>query len=225
MQASFLASNQVCLEMDLSNPDVMVQSAKAMIDNSGKKLNFTPDQYQKLSQYIKTNMGMGMEMLQSLKPMALQGLLVSGSAGCNTPLSYEDSLKQKAEAGNKTMLGLELPKEQIDLLESQPVDSIIKDLMAAIDDTGASDKIYEQMIKAYKEQDLPGLYAIIVNSGEMVDKMDAFLDTRNKKWIDRIAAQVAKSTTFFAVGAGHLWGTNGVINLLRKAGYTVTPIN
>jgi uncharacterized protein len=27
-----------------------------------------------------------------------------------------------------------------------------------------------------------------------------------------------------AVGAGHLPGEKGVINLLRKAGYTVTPI-
>jgi uncharacterized protein YbaP (TraB family) len=29
---------------------------------------------------------------------------------------------------------------------------------------------------------------------------------------------------FFAVGAGHLAGDKGVINLLRKQGYTVTPV-
>jgi len=31
--------------------------------------------------------------------------------------------------------------------------------------------------------------------------------------------------TFFAVGAGHLGGNNGVVNLLKAEGYTLTPLN
>jgi uncharacterized protein YbaP (TraB family) len=36
--------------------------------------------------------------------------------------------------------------------------------------------------------------------------------------------QMQKESTFFAVGAGHLGGAQGVIALLREAGYTVTAI-
>ena len=36
---------------------------------------------------------------------------------------------------------------------------------------------------------------------------------------------MAEMPTFFAVGAGHLAGQKGVINLLRKEGYTLTPLS
>jgi len=36
--------------------------------------------------------------------------------------------------------------------------------------------------------------------------------------------KMQRSSVFFAVGAGHLWGDNGVISLLRKDGYTVQPV-
>ncbi|MEL6561277.1 MAG: TraB/GumN family protein [Bacteroidota bacterium] len=34
----------------------------------------------------------------------------------------------------------------------------------------------------------------------------------------------AEKSTFYGVGAGHLPGENGVISLLKKAGYQVTPV-
>ena len=37
--------------------------------------------------------------------------------------------------------------------------------------------------------------------------------------------QISKEATFIAVGAGHLGGTNGVLELLKKQGYTVSGIN
>jgi len=40
-----------------------------------------------------------------------------------------------------------------------------------------------------------------------------------------MSAKMAKDPTFFAVGAGHLGGPNGVIRLLKKEGYTVTPVS
>ncbi|NJO25532.1 MAG: TraB/GumN family protein [Bacteroidia bacterium] len=45
-----------------------------------------------------------------------------------------------------------------------------------------------------------------------------------KNWIPVMEDAMKKNSNFFAVGAGHLPGENGVINLLRKAGYTLTPV-
>jgi hypothetical protein len=50
------------------------------------------------------------------------------------------------------------------------------------------------------------------------------LDNRNMNWIPKMSAIMKKEAVFFAVGAGHLSGDYGVINLLRNAGYTVKPI-
>jgi uncharacterized protein YbaP (TraB family) len=48
--------------------------------------------------------------------------------------------------------------------------------------------------------------------------------TRNKNWMPLIKKAIAAKPTFFAVGAGHLGGKTGVINLLRTQGYKVTPV-
>ncbi|RZL39279.1 MAG: TraB/GumN family protein, partial [Pedobacter sp.] len=48
-----------------------------------------------------------------------------------------------------------------------------------------------------------------------------FLVNRNKKWIPVISTTSREKPTFFGVGAAHLIGENGVINLLRKSGFTV----
>ena len=51
------------------------------------------------------------------------------------------------------------------------------------------------------------------------------LINRNKNWIPEISKYAKEKPTFFGVGAGHLPGENGVINLLRKAGYTVKAVS
>ena len=48
---------------------------------------------------------------------------------------------------------------------------------------------------------------------------------RNKNWIPVIEKNVHQSSCLIAVGALHLPGENGLINMLRKEGYTLTPID
>lgn len=50
------------------------------------------------------------------------------------------------------------------------------------------------------------------------------LGERNKRWIAVMEQQAKAKPTFFAVGAGHLAGSDGVIARLRQAGYKVEPI-
>jgi uncharacterized protein YbaP (TraB family) len=80
------------------------------------------------------------------------------------------------------------------------------------------------MLEAYKKQDLPLLNHIIQQSRTEGTNMDAFLDDRNKKWIERMEERMEQKPVFFAVGAGHLLGESGLIQLLRNSGYTVVPV-
>ena len=50
------------------------------------------------------------------------------------------------------------------------------------------------------------------------------LDNRNADWLTKMPGIMNEKPTLFAVGAGHLLGENGALNLLRKAGYTVEPV-
>jgi uncharacterized protein YbaP (TraB family) len=62
------------------------------------------------------------------------------------------------------------------------------------------------------------------NYSAIADYQDKLLDNRNKNWIPKIKAYAKEQPTFFGVGAGHLAGENGVINLLRKSGYKVSAV-
>lgn len=60
-----------------------------------------------------------------------------------------------------------------------------------------------------------------ITGNTLAEKM---LDNRNKKWLPLITAAIKKQPSFFAIGAAHLAGSAGLINLLRKKGFTVEPV-
>ena len=83
---------------------------------------------------------------------------------------------------------------------------------------------FAQMVEAYKKEDIQKLGEEMTDSPEWKGFEDIMLYNRNRNWISVMAAAMKEGTQLFAVGAGHLPGKEGVINLLRKAGYKVEPV-
>jgi uncharacterized protein YbaP (TraB family) len=50
------------------------------------------------------------------------------------------------------------------------------------------------------------------------------LTNRNQKWIPKIKTFSKDKAVFYAVGAAHLGGPNGILRLLMKEGYTLKPV-
>ena len=51
------------------------------------------------------------------------------------------------------------------------------------------------------------------------------LTKRNHKWINNMPELMKNESVFFAVGAAHLSGENGVLKLLKENGYKITPVD
>ena len=72
--------------------------------------------------------------------------------------------------------------------------------------------------------------ALSVKSGDANAEADflrfeeVLLTSRNRAWIDAIEAQAPGRNVFIAVGAGHLPGREGVLNLLTQRGYEIAPL-
>ena len=64
-----------------------------------------------------------------------------------------------------------------------------------------------------------------VEEGGIQGYEDVLLYKRNKNWIPIMGDKMTKGQVFFAVGAGHLGGKDGVIDLLKKEGYKLTPLS
>jgi Uncharacterized protein conserved in bacteria len=224
MQNSFDKTNELCLEMDMDDPNLPMDVAKGMINTSGKQLSeyFTPEDYAVLEQYVKDTLGMGLSGFQQIKPVGIFTILTTKMASCPEPVSYEARLMELAHKNAREVTGLETAEEQLDLLDNLPADSIVKSIMQTIKGDTSQDESLTTLTNAYKQQDLAKLYELIKESKDI--DLGGFLDTRNEKWIPRMIQKMDQRSVFFAVGAGHLWGEAGVIYLLRKEGYTVEPV-
>jgi uncharacterized protein YbaP (TraB family) len=55
--------------------------------------------------------------------------------------------------------------------------------------------------------------------------MVELLDVRNKAWMPRLKSELSKGNAFVAVGALHLPGEVGLIELLRDSGFQITKVN
>lgn len=226
MDASLNTSEKVCFEMALDDPSVMAAATTGMMNKDGKKLKdyFTAEQYKILTAYVRDTLKMDIAMFENMRPVALQMMLGTNTVACADQVSYEDSMMVTAKAQHKPVLGLELAQEQLDVLGTIPEDSVVADIIATIQHPAAADEQYEEMVLAYKRQDLKKLFDLINSVNEAGSDMGVFLDQRNTKWVPRMETMMKDGTIFFAVGAGHLPGDKGVINLLKKQGYKVEPI-
>jgi uncharacterized protein YbaP (TraB family) len=225
MKQSLAECKQVCFELDMDDPAVLLGGAAGFMNKDGKRLEdyFTKDQWQKLNQFMQDSMETDLKQMQMMKPMVLESILASKTVDCVIPVSYEANIMEQAQKAKQEVIGLEAVEEQVDVLNTLPDDSVVASLVKMIDSFTVTKREYAEMLAAYKRQDLPALFEQIKSSKELGDDLGAFLDERNKKWIPRMAKMMREKPTFFAVGAGHLWGDQGVIALLRKSGYTVTP--
>ena len=80
----------------------------------------------------------------------------------------------------------------------------------------------EGLLKVYVAQRLDYIDSMMYRSDSA--KKDFIIIRRNRKMARRMDSLMSIRSTLFAIGAGHLPGDSGLITLLRKRGYTVTPV-
>jgi uncharacterized protein YbaP (TraB family) len=226
MEQGLRQSSLVCLEMDMDDPATIMQVAAGMMDTGGRTLRdyFTPQQYERLEQYVRDSLGMNLALFSRMKPFALQALFVTNIDDCSEQLSYESEIMNAAKKQGKEVVGLETAAQQLALVDRISVDSIVAAVMEMVDNPDPGTAEYQAMLAAYRSQDLERLHRIVMETEGIAELSGPFLEERNRAWIGRMAELMQGESVFFAVGAGHLWGAQGLIQLLRERGYTVTPV-
>ena len=83
-----------------------------------------------------------------------------------------------------------------------------------------------QLYEAYRAQDLAAIEKIVFDPETGMDEaeMDRMSYVRNRNWMDKITQTIPVQRVLVAVGAAHLVGEQGLIQLLRSRGYTVEPV-
>jgi uncharacterized protein len=226
LRATMKNTNQLSLEIDMDDPGMMAAMLKAvpMKDGSTLKSLLSDQEYTKLSQYFSQTMGMDLQLVQNWKPIMLSSLLFTKMLDCQ-PQSYETTFMKMAKEQGKEVIGVETLENQLATLDQIPYKKQAELLLESLEKSDEQKKMFQQMVSLYKQQDIEGFQEIFKEASVGMDNFtEVLLVQRNKNWIPVIAREAKEMPTFFAVGAGHLSGDQGVIALLRQAGFTVKPV-
>ena len=220
-------AKQLVLELDLDEPGVMNAMQQAAMMTDGTTLNdlLSEEEYEKVGKYLQDSLSIPIQALNTMKPIMLSTLMYLDVLDCQ-PGSYEMNLTQLAQDQDKEVLGLEVVEDQVKAFDFIPLEEQSDYLVEAIEQYDKTISEISSMIEAYKNGQLSRLNDLTQESmKEMKGAEEALLTSRNQKWIPSIENMAKEQATFFAVGAGHLGGAQGVIALLREQGYTVEAIN
>lgn len=145
----------------------------------------------------------------------------------NRKYGVETILTTRAHRQGKNMGGLESAAGQINVFAGLKMDEqviYLKTMLEAEnDETGKADEMLNAWVNGDVEQ-LDGL--VSTDLKEFPSLFYRLLPKRNKNWVRQIHIFMEyPGDIFIAVGAGHMMGEEGLINLLKKAGYAVERIN
>lgn len=226
VKKAFSESNLIVMELDMDNPSMQTEAMKyAMLaGDDSLKNHMTEAEYNILDDYFTSKMGVGMAGFVKMKPFVVSSTVMMAHLGQNMA-SFESTFVQMAKNQEKEIKGLETIAFQMAIFDAQPYEEQIDQVIEMLQEEGGISGYFDKIISAYKTQDITVLYESL---NEFFKEDEAFkekmLDERNQNWIPQIGEFSKNTSVFYAVGAGHLGGEEGVIYLLKKAGYTVTPV-
>ena len=212
----------------------MAQAMVAPPDSTLDKL-FTSEEYaivEKVFNKYFGIMGVKMEQMKSLKPSAISMQMQAMQAmkylpNFNANDLIDMAVQNRANEMGRPSVGLESVEEQIDLLFNAPLTEQAKGLL----DACKKDELFmvqsSALVEAYMAQDLDKIEKIMTDpeiGGDDAEAMDALIYERNRNWVEKLVKMIPERACLVCVGAGHLPGDQGLLQLLRNRGYTVEPM-
>jgi uncharacterized protein len=224
-QESFAKAQQVYLELDFDDPTLQKQIGQNTQMPPGKNLQklLTPKQYKQARKYFADKLKLPLDFFSTTRPFILTSLATPSGLKCQVD-SWEEIIVKMAKQKKLEIKGLESVKDQFAVFNTISLKEEAAMLMDVINNPTKNKKEFLKLIAAYNNEDLNQLEKI-TKADPSAKKFNAsLLDDRNRKWIPIITREAKSKSTFFGFGAAHLVGSEGVIALLQKAGYSVKPI-
>ena len=231
LKTAIKETDKVYLELDMDNLFEMMQAVQKMKMRNDTTLSdlLSESDYKKVKAFFTSKSSMiPFSILETYKPMLAASMIMQTSTDCDNAISMEQIIMQQAKQDRKEIKGMETMTYQLSIFDSIPYEVQAKQLLAFITENDTEDKAskeYEEMASAYRNQELSKL-EMLINKEEfgVGNFADLLLYNRNRNWVVSMGKIFSANSAVIAVGAGHLPGEKGVINLLRKAGYKVDPM-
>ncbi|HLU86386.1 MAG TPA: TraB/GumN family protein [Taishania sp.] len=221
-----LNAEQVVLELPEINP---MEAMAHLVLKEGTVFDyFKPQQRDSLLTWASKELGMDTNQFiisfSKMKPFSL--VQIASQKDLEGKIeSYDMNIQALAKANNIPVLGLETIADQMAIFDGMDTLTMQEMVMEYVRDPKGQMESLNEMFQLYLNQNVDEMHEFTTKSeGYMMNYSKQLLDDRNMNWIPKIEKLIKKKKTLIAVGAGHLGGQNGVLRLLEKQGYTLSPV-
>tara|TARA_R110002096_G_scaffold319253_4_gene513485 strand:+ start:1299 stop:2204 length:906 start_codon:yes stop_codon:yes gene_type:complete len=227
-------------ELDLSESNTMMIKQSMWLPDKKTLHDHLPAQLQsQIETYLKQvhpELNLEFFIKQKIWVLAITLTVIEQQLKYPGQLALDAALFEQAAGMKLSTGGLESVEEQLsvfDIMTEKQQLTFLSDTLEYLQTS--KDQNYdfiEESIEAYLHGDLDLLMTYLMSymkDNELYSQLlDRLIDQRNYKMVETIHHLVNENSSqsyFFAIGAGHFWGHNGINTLLQEKGYTLEQID
>jgi uncharacterized protein len=229
IEKAFDSTQKLVLEIDLKSEDAAavqrVTLEKGINRDRTLQQNVAPETYS-LAEKRAQELGIDIQALSPLKPWVVAVTMTAlqlQKLGFDPDYGVDRYLAERAAKSGKTIVGLETVAFQIGLIDQLPERDQEAMLRQSLKEMDLLDRGLDQIVRAWSTGDVTTLEGLMLSGmREYPAVHQAIIVDRNRRWLPQIEKMIEQGeSALITVGAAHLIGKDGVIELLRARGYTV----
>jgi uncharacterized protein YbaP (TraB family) len=227
IERAYREAEILVFEMNLdSTQSLSVQTmvmARGMLKNGATLKDKLPDTtYQKAVELCK-ELGLDIRYWQKFEPWYLSMMIMMMKLmqmGYDPAYGVDMHFYNKAKNDGKKIVGLESLDFQLSIFESMPAEKLV---LQTISDLSVIENEFESIFDAWKNGDIENLGALTVEQLKAFpDLYHSLMKNRNENWMIRINQLLTEPhISMVIVGAGHLVGEDGLVEMLKRKRYEV----
>jgi uncharacterized protein YbaP (TraB family) len=231
---AYAESKELVMELDIDKVDPMEAGGWMMehgMLKEGTTLRSTigDERYRRVSTEA-SRLGIPMEAVDQLEPWVLALQLTELQymrLGFDPQQGVEQQLQNRAHQDGKPIRGLETMEEQLGVLQGMSYSDQARFLDLTVTEMNDAEKDTQVVICAWRSGDAAKLASLLSDEYKTFPALYRVLVTdRNKRWIPQIEAFLHEKQDYFViVGALHLVGDGGLLELMRRDGFKAEQLN
>ncbi len=233
IEEAYGASSKLVLEMDMSEMhglaiQQLIHSKAQLPEGRTLESTLNPEVYANLSAEME-RIGMSIASFQKLEPwfvVTTVTLAKMHSLGFQAQHGLDQYFFSKAQQEAKPIEGLEHARFQVELLASLADRNPNEFVARALTELQLLEQDFKKIVQAWSNGDIDVLGTLINSSfSDYPELFNTFILERNRQWMNTLNPLLKKpETCLIVVGAGHLPGKGGLLELLKQSGFTLEQL-
>jgi len=231
IKTAYAASDAVAGELVIDSSIQQAMMEASLLGGTTLQKILPDTLYAKTAKWFKEEAGLDLINLDTFNPFTVMTVALAITHQKYFPnkrgeVQLDTYFQELAKKDGKKIVGLETIQMQINAIFKQlTLARQVEILNETLKEKDGLKSAIAVMNDAYTRNDLNTLHKLMYAGTYKREEMKPLLDDRNHYWMQQLPELMKDQSLFVAVGALHLVGETGLVQQLRKKGYTVTPIN